>query len=203
MTSTKRRVRQKQYHHGDLRRSLLDGALSLIELEGVAALSLREVARRIGVSHAAPHHHFENKTLLLCAVAEEGFRALNAEMVAAVGLVSSEPAERLHAIGVAYVRFAAAHPAHFRVMFSAEVSGRQSTHSLREASAATFAQLTSGLLAAGLTEEAARDAALMAWSAVHGLAMLWIEGQLALPGVASNVEALARKVVAGLSRRAP
>jgi hypothetical protein len=88
-------------------------------------------------------------------------------------------------------------------MFSAEVSGRQSTHSLREASAATFAQLTSGLLAAGLTEEAARDAALMAWSAVHGLAMLWIEGQLALPGVASNVEALARKVVAGLSRRAP
>ena len=79
MTAPKRIAKTKQYHHGDLRQALIQGALVLIEQEGIAALSLREVARRIGVSHAAPYHHFEDRSALLGAIAEQGFIAMAAK----------------------------------------------------------------------------------------------------------------------------
>jgi AcrR family transcriptional regulator len=195
MATTKRRTRTRHYHHGDLRRALIDGALSLIECEGISALSLREVARRIGVSHAAPHHHFANRTLLLCAIAEEGFIALHAAMVDAVRSFSPQAPEQLRALGVAYVRFAVTHPRYFRVMFSPEVTGERATAALRQASGSTYSLLTARLCAVGLSESAASDAALLAWSTVHGLAMLWLDRQLTFPGLASSAEDLAQKVL--------
>src|SRR5262245_4881527 len=110
------RAKKRAYHHGDLRRALLDAALELVSSKGVQALTLREVARRAGVTHAAPYHHFPSKEALFAAVATEGFRDLAAAMRAALS-GRRGPFASLRAIGVAYVRFATEHPAHFRIMF--------------------------------------------------------------------------------------
>src|SRR6478736_10491603 len=101
----------RTYHHGDLRRAVLTAALDVIRTEGPGALSLRDLARRAGVSHAAPAHHFKDRTGLLTAIAAEGY-ALFADALA--------DAPDLRERGVAYVRFAATHPAHFQVMFQPE-----------------------------------------------------------------------------------
>src|SRR5258708_6887496 len=107
--------RKKSYHHGDLRRALLDAALALLEKSGVEALTLREGARRVGVTAGAPYHHFADKEAIVASVAEEGFVELGEAMAAARD--AADPASRLGAMGRSYVRFAVAHPAHFRVMF--------------------------------------------------------------------------------------
>lgn len=104
--------RERTYHHGDLRRVILDAALDAIATNGPGALSLRDLARRAGVSHAAPAHHFKDRTGLLTAVAAEGY-ALFADALAG--------APDLRERGVAYVRFAATHPAHFQVMFQPDL----------------------------------------------------------------------------------
>src|SRR5436305_1397413 len=101
---------ERQYHHGNLRRALLDEALRVIDEDGASAVSLRELARRIGVSHAAPAHHFADKTALFTAIAVEGLDMLSSEMAAASGGTFRD-------VGIAYVRFAAEHPAHVRVMY--------------------------------------------------------------------------------------
>ena len=112
------------YHHGDLRRALLDAALLMVEREGPKGLSLRAVARLAGVSPAAPYRHFSGKEGLLAAVAREGLNALAESMESAsaenVGLALAE----FRAIALAYVKFAAANPSHFRVMFGPEVTDR-------------------------------------------------------------------------------
>src|SRR5262249_52270729 len=94
-----------RYHHGDLRRALLDAALGMLAREGGTALTLREVARRAGVTHAAPYRHFTDKQALLAAVAEEGFRMLSSEM-ASSAREATDPRQALQAIGTSYVRFA-------------------------------------------------------------------------------------------------
>src|SRR5205809_439421 len=110
------------YHHGDLRRTLIDASLALVEEEGIGALSLREVARKAGVTHNAPYHHFPDRGALLAAIAEEGFGRLAQETAAARAAVPDDPLARLTACGQAYVRFAIASPAHFRVMFRPELA---------------------------------------------------------------------------------
>lgn len=117
-----RRPKSKSYHHGDLRRALIDASLELIRDSGVHALSLREAARVAGVSSGAPYRHFANKEALLLAIAEEG-RALlqaqtNEELEANTG---AEPALEFRARGVAFVLFATKHPIHFQLMFSRDL----------------------------------------------------------------------------------
>src|SRR5262249_18397236 len=107
-----------RYHHGDLRRALIAGALALIEAKDVAGPSLREVARRAKVTYAAPYFHFRDKLELLAAVAEQGFGQLLAEVsVALAARPDASPRAKLAAAGTGYLRFAAAHAAHYRVMF--------------------------------------------------------------------------------------
>ncbi|MFN7132092.1 MAG: TetR/AcrR family transcriptional regulator, partial [Myxococcales bacterium] len=132
MSSGKRKG--DSYHHGDLRRALLDGALALLQDEGVGALSLREVARRAGVTHAAPYRHFESKEELIAAVAEEGFHTLRDEMRDAMAAHEGDPRRRLEACGVAYVLFAVGHPAHFGVMWSSARGELQAYPGLARAS---------------------------------------------------------------------
>src|SRR5690242_4627498 len=110
--------KKRAYHHGDLRRTLLEASLELIAESGLDALSLREVARRAGVSPGAPYHHFESREQLLTALAVDGFALLGEAMRSARDAAGAEDViERFGAIGEAYVRFALAHPAHFRLMF--------------------------------------------------------------------------------------
>ncbi|MER5429264.1 TetR/AcrR family transcriptional regulator [Streptomyces sp. NPDC002588] len=161
------------YHHGDLRRAILTAALDVIAADGPAALSLRDLARRAGVSHAAPAHHFRDRTGLLTAIAAEGFGLLAAATAEAADLKDA---------GVRYVRFAREHPAHFQVMFTPDllrtddleltVARTLATDALR--SAVTQSRSDSG--DAGDTD--ARLAGIAAWSMAHGFATLLLSRNL-------------------------
>lgn len=192
-----------RYHHGDLRRALVDASREIIAQQGAQALSLRGVARRIGVSHAAPLHHFADKRELLAAVATEGFDELAAAMQRAADGAGADPRKRLNATGVAYVRFAAEHGALFRVMFGGDLP-RKATPALEQSSRAAFQILVDAAreaVAAGngrADEQELRVVTTAAWSVVHGLALLWLDGHLReTPGGIAN---LAERVTAFLSR---
>jgi AcrR family transcriptional regulator len=107
----------RPYHHGDLRRALVDAARRLLEAEGPSALSLRAVAREAGVSPAAPYHHFKDKAELLDAVAQEGWEMLQLAMTESKA--KTEGLKQLTALGIAYVCFARENPALYRVMYDA------------------------------------------------------------------------------------
>jgi|SRR5687767_14413322 len=141
------------YHHGDLRTAVLAAAGKIVEDEGLAGLSVREAARRAGVSHNAPYRHFRDRDALLAALAIEGFAQLERALEGRSG----------RSLGEAYVRFAIGHPQRFRLM---SASPRMSMFQGRFAS--TFAELAAG------TE----IAAAAAWSLVHGLAQLILDGHL-------------------------
>lgn len=162
---------ERTYHHGDLRRAILSAALDAIAAEGPAALSLRDLARRAGVSHAAPAHHFKDRTGLLTAVAAEGY-ALFADALAG--------APDLRERGVAYVRFAATHPAHFQVMFQPGLY-RADDPDLLSAQARATDALRAGVadLPPGGRGEDDRLAGVAAWSLAHGFATLLLSGNLA------------------------
>ncbi|MFF3403803.1 TetR/AcrR family transcriptional regulator [Streptomyces sp. NPDC002659] len=158
---------QRTYHHGDLRRAVLTAALDVIATEGPSALSLRDLARRAGVSHAAPAHHFKDRAGLLTAIAAEGYDLLATTLTEAPDL-----RER----GVHYVRFAIAHPAHFQVMFQPDLYHRDDPD-LLTAKSRTSAALRAGIEARSPSE----DADLMgvaAWSIAHGFATLLLSHNL-------------------------
>ncbi len=183
--------REASYHHGDLRQALIEGALALInEKKHARTLSLREVARRAGVSNAAPYRHFADKDALLAALAEKGFRMLTAFLREGVDS-ADDPLLRLQASGVGYVRFAIANPSYYRVMFSAFQPEDATCSKLNEAGKASFAVLVEAVVAgqsAGKIKSGdPQQLAWVAWSLVHGLAMLVIERQLPLMDEASVV----------------
>ena len=182
------------YHHGNLRRALLDGALETIASDGVAAVNLRDLARRCGVSHAAPAHHFGDRTGLLTAIATEGYDGLAAATAAAW----KETGSYLE-VGVAYVRYAVAHPGHFAVMFRPDLVDPGDPELLR-ASAASAAMLYGPLDSVGGVDRddvARRVAATAAWGLVHGIATLWLQGSLR-DGPIDDPEALTRAAAAHL-----
>ncbi|WP_405471331.1 TetR/AcrR family transcriptional regulator [Streptomyces anulatus] len=181
--------RGRTYHHGDLRRVILDAALDVIATNGPGSLSLRDLARRAGVSHAAPAHHFKDRTGLLTAVAAEGY-ALFADALAG--------APDLRERGVAYVRFAATHPAHFQVMFQPDLHRTDDPDLLAARARATEA-LRAGvadLPQAGRGEDD-RLAGVAAWSLAHGFATLLLSGNLADAMEGRDPEAVFRSL-AGL-----
>jgi AcrR family transcriptional regulator len=171
----------RDYHHGDLRRVLVDGALAVLERDGAAALSLRALARDAAVSHAAPYNHFADKEALLAALAAEGFRRFAAALAAAAAAAPDAP---LLAIGGAYVAFARARPALFRLMFGPVLAGAAPGSELAEAARRAYGVL-GGALGGGPRAATPRtgqpgpdDDALAAWALVHGLATLLIDRAL-------------------------
>jgi AcrR family transcriptional regulator len=178
------------YHHGDLRRTLLDTALEAIAEHGPMGLSLRDLARRAGVSHAAPTHHFRDKTTLLTAIAAEGW-ALLADALVAVPAGDRNFAE----MGVAYVVFATTHPAHFAVMRAPGLVRSDDTELVA-------AQRRAGAALAAEPDGHQRDptTALAGWALVHGLSALVLEG-LVHPEPGGDVASLARSVTGRLGRR--
>jgi AcrR family transcriptional regulator len=179
--------RARPYHHGDLRRALLDAAVEVLAEAGPSALSLRHLARRAGVSHAAPAHHFGDRAGLLTAVAAEGHRLLGEALQAAW-----ERTGEFLEVGVAYVRFAVDHPGHFDVMFTPDLHDEDDPD-LRAATAASSALLF-GPLRERAPGEDVTSAAVAAWSLVHGLAALWRNGVLP-DQLGDDVEAAARSVL--------
>ena len=174
----------KPYHHGDLRRALLDAAIDSITETGSASFSLRDLARRIGVSHAAPAHHFEDKTGLLTALAVEGYEILADEQAR----VWEETGDFLE-VGVAYVRFAVEHPAHFEVMYRPELLRPDDPDLLAaHERSRQFLYGPAGTLVKG----DALGAGLAGWSLAHGLVSLWAAGNL--PDELGDPEDLMRMV---------
>jgi AcrR family transcriptional regulator len=187
--------RKSGYHHGDLREALLAAALAMLE-EGAdpTALSLREAARRAGVSAMAPYRHFADKDALLAAVATIGFERLAQALLDGEHGKSGRAA--LNAQGVAYVAFACSHPALFRLMFGSNAPVR--THDLARASDASYKVLADRIAetedAAAIDKDRIEDRALANWALVHGLAMLAVDGQLGRFG--GDPVAWARRITA-------
>jgi AcrR family transcriptional regulator len=178
--------RQPRYHHGDLRRALVEAGLTLLAEKGAPGLGLRELARAVGVSPAAPYRHFADRKALLEAVAAEGFGRFVAVMAEARQGVFED--EQLAAMAFAYVRFALDQPPLFRLMFSSELHPYRDPE-LRQAADAAYA--TIAVAAAREDRAAPAEVAVTCWSFVHGLAMLLLEEQIL--GVSSgNADALVR-----------
>ena len=171
---------RKPYHHGDLRGALLQASLELLRDPASGAFTLREIARRAGVSHNAPYRHFRDKDDLLAAIAQEGFERLTAAIQSAAGK-GQTPFEQLQSAGIAYVEVAQAQPEHFSVMFSIDLKGHH--HSSAQAAAEKcFGELVK-LVAASRQAPSFKNvlpetAALVAWTQVHGIAVLALRGQL-------------------------
>jgi AcrR family transcriptional regulator len=202
--------RAKPYHHGDLRNALLDEALDVLRVEGSANFTLRDLARRVGVSHAAPYAHFADKRALLAAVATIGFRKLSEKLEEAAA-TSDDPFEQLAAIGWAYVRFGYEDPAHYRLMFTVPELGRyDGLPDLEHAAHATFAvvrRVFAALHDAGLIRPGDQLVdAIAAWSLVHGVTLLMIDERTGIDTRSPDAaERLARTsiatMIAGLAPR--
>jgi len=174
-------ARARPYHHGDLRNALLEAARALLEEGPLTDLSLRAVARRAGVSHAAPYRHFPNHESLLVELATEGFVELRAELVAAAAQKGVE-SDRIAKIGAAYMRFVAKRPALARLMFGPQLPNRDRFEGLGAA-----ADSIGGEIGAALHDPAL---GLAVWAAVHGLAMLILENVIDLGQRRSGLDVL-------------
>jgi len=162
----------RPYHHGDLRRALIDAARRLLEAEGPSALSLRAVAREAGVSPAAPYHHVKDKAELLDAVAHEGWDMLDQALSTAREAPASTPRDRMSALGVAYVHFARDNPALYRVMYDGS-RDKESLPDRIRADDSAYCKVRNTLVAAGADPDdwaGLELATIAAWCAAHGLA---------------------------------
>lgn len=164
----------------DVRRKILDASVALVEEQGVRAVSFREVARRAGVSHQTPYHHFGNHRGILRAIAAEGFGKLCQDMQAAADQAGPDPLDSLSACGVAYAKFAKENVGHFRVMFQKALVDLRDDQAPIEEAAETHGTLLQLAQAAhdagygsGLDVEALAN---LCWSTVHGIAVLLVEG---------------------------
>jgi AcrR family transcriptional regulator len=212
MTSKESRTFRKpasRYHHGDLRRALLQDAARTIAAQGVEALTLREVGRRLGVSRTALYRHFSDKTALLAAVARDGFQRFAHDLQA--GWAEAPGTLRgFELMGHAYIRFALSHQAHYRVMFGDYAHLCEKDPELYRDGSASFAVLTNALVSlqnAGLVRR--DDPVLLAqyvWGIVHGIAMLAINGQLGSVSESERLDALTdlalRRVLTGIEANA-
>lgn len=168
------------YHHGNLRQALLEEAGRVVKNEGAEAISFRSLARALGVSHAAPGHHFADRTALLSELAAQGYQELADAIELGMNRAASE--QRLVAAGEAYVRFALANPEVYRMMFASRLLSGECSDNLLIASQRAYMLL---LEAAHGRPPSGDPAAyrvatpeLAAWSMVHGAVMLWLDGQL-------------------------
>jgi AcrR family transcriptional regulator len=199
---------RETYHHGDLRQALIEAALELVSEKDVDSLSLREVARRVGVSHAAPYRHFADKEALLAAVAQEGFQMLHHTLEIVLHKAPLDPLKRLQEIGVTYVDFALEHSSHYRLMFGAYgATSAQQNPELAQAATQAFMVLVNcvetGQQAGVIRVDDSKQLALAAWALTHGLAMLLMDGQIPITTsqpVAPLSDFITQVLVEGMAR---
>jgi AcrR family transcriptional regulator len=184
-----------------LRDALLTEALKIIERRGIADISLRELARRLGVSSAAPYHHFATRTELLLALAQNGFERFESVMREELARVDDSPIEQLRALGRAYLKFAAHHPALFRLMFA---SGFDPVFHLGESVGAKTFNMLKDVVAACLEQSGRHEqdplpACLAMWGGVHGIAALRLDGELVAMGTTEQIDAICENALIALS----
>ena len=173
--------RKSAYHHGALREELVSACLSLIEAEGIQAVSLRRVAREAGVSTAAPYHHFADRAALLGLLSLRGFDELTKRLRVVVA-EEPRPPQALARLIETYVQFASEHRAYFQLMFRPELTGLDKTEEVHAAGEVAFGIVTqvvgdwqrTGLAPAGELE----PLAALIWAVGHGLAALSLDGSL-------------------------
>lgn len=204
------RPARSPYHHGDLRRALLDAARAVLREQGPEGCSLREVARRAGVTHAAPYHHFPSREALLGALAAEAYAELDRAMAEAQAAAPAEPQAQLVAVGMGYLLHALRDPARFRLMTRPEhlAPAARPPGGVPSAGAppgepaceGSYGRLQRALEALLGRPAAPRDAHLC-WATVHGLALLALDGGLGLPPgeVPGHARAVIERLAAGLS----
>ena len=178
---------KKPYHHGNLREALISTATEMISETGVAALTVRALSKRLGVSPAAYAYHFPDKATLLLAIATEGFRRMNDAFRPALDV--DDPYQRLYKLGQRYIDFALENPGHYKVMF-ADHSGlghdAACDEEFVEVSTKAFLALhdTVGrLLSTAGIDRNPVDTAMVIWSQIHGAVSLYREGMFA-PAIA-------------------
>ena len=210
--ASRRETTPRAYHHGDLRAALIDASVELVDKDQDWTFSLREVARRAGVSHNAPFNHFPDKRYLLDAVAGVGFEELSAVMRSTADGISNV-AEVLKAIARAYVDFALANPARYRLMFGSELIPSEDFQPEVSARAGDEAKrvLRDVILLGATGNEFCVDsedrgevstAVLTVWSAVHGLSMLLIDSKSEMPAKPGQlVDEISQTLIEGLRRR--
>jgi len=163
--------------HGDVRRLVLDAALDIITSTGAESLSMREVARRAGVSHQAPYHYFGDRSGIFAAISEEGFSAL----AGAFRDVDFSNTSAAKAGFIAYLNFARSHVGHFRVMFHQDICGVTDNEETANAASSAFdelLQMVARTIGSSVDPKAAHTFAFTMWSQAHGLATLVIDGPL-------------------------
>jgi AcrR family transcriptional regulator len=189
------------YHHGHLRTALLDSAEELLQDAGAEGVTLREVARRAGVSHAAPYRHFDSKEDLLAEIARVGFDRLRERLAAVRG------EDSVRAAGAAYVGFAVEQPARFDLMFGPYITDYERHPALGRSAAAAFEELVE-LIAAEQREGRIRGGpaeahATFAWATVHGLATLLNSGRLGGADTDALIALATGSVLTGISSAIP
>ena len=168
----------KKYHHGDVPRALMDAALISIRENGVERLSLRALARDVGISQTAPYRHFKDKTHLLVKLASEGFYTLATQKRET--RINPYSQENLIDVGIAYVQFAKSHPEQYKLMFGSSIENRRDYPELMDASHTAFQcifeQVEEGIKAGFLVDRDPEILAKSCWTTVHGIASLLIDG---------------------------
>ncbi|MFW6093291.1 MAG: TetR/AcrR family transcriptional regulator [Pseudomonadota bacterium] len=201
------------YHHGDLREALLAAAEHLLHDQGLQGLTLRACARRAGVSHAAPKHHFADLSELLSEVAARGFDRLTDALVAARAAAGEDLDARFVAVTRTYVNYARSNPAHFRLMFRWDLLNRRNP-TLKAASRRTFAEMVDSVtvqrgepdvapdeLPDRLQDDNLVEDLLIGWSHVHGYTQLLLEGQLATFARDENLDDFIDRSLTATGRR--
>ncbi|MBN2389208.1 MAG: TetR/AcrR family transcriptional regulator [Anaerolineae bacterium] len=173
---------KSSYHHGDLKNALIEAGIEILARDGVNGLSLRKVARKAGVSHAAPYAHFADKQALVAAIATDGHRKLHAKIVGIMEQYPDDPLRQLVETAWAYVEFGFEEPDHFRITFSGAVEKERDYPALVEMTANNFGilrALVSRCQAAGFLNPGEPDlAAVSVWGLIHGFVSLIQEGQI-------------------------
>jgi AcrR family transcriptional regulator len=205
-------ARPRAYHHGDLRQVLVSAGLKLVEEGGAEALSVREVARRAGVSSAAPFRHFPSRIALMTAIAEEAMKRFHREFLEIIAEApADDPLARFRAIGVAYLRWAFRNPTHFQVLSDRALFDFEGATELRrqdlEIRLAMEAAVTAAIAQGKLRSDDVRLLQLTGRGLVYGLARMQIDGHMPRWGVAEDeaeqmAEAALDLLAAGLARPA-
>lgn len=190
---------KKPYHHGGLREALLATARTMIAEEGIESVTMRGLSQRVGVSRTAPYRHFEDKSSLLAAVAQQGFEQLNENLrQTRTNEQIESPLDRFEKMGVSYTQFAITNPTDYRLMYGVDALQSDEHPTLRQAINNTHQELVTIIReckAAGLIQaRSSLDIAVTVWSACHGLSLLLIDGHLPTveASIASRVSAIVR-----------
>jgi len=188
------------YHHGNLRRVLIDTALEIISEQGADDVSLRQIAKRAKVSHTAPYRHFKDKNAILAAVAKEGFDMMLRQTEERIAKSPADELEHFAICGLSYIDFALNYPSHYRVMFGSRYKNSCYTDKFTPESTPSFALLQDNIRICqekGMLKKGdIREMTLAAWSIVHGFAMLRIDNHLPEQGMdEKKLKELRRAVV--------